>query len=299
MILVPTEFRLMPAGSDPFTSTNPDTLLEQLATYRVATPAVSSAGLAHLMTGKDLDGDVIGIAHVDSLCSAHDGVSLGDSTQGEALSALVMAHEIGHNFGARHDGVDGICATTPQIYLMAPVQNGSAQFSQCSLNSIAASLLAARGNCVVTAHYVDLALDVPASPYSAQTNGTFTLPLTVRSLGNLDATNVQLKVSFPPYFGLSGASLAGSNCTIAYGATIVPVRSAMWRRASNGAQPADHRSSAWQLSRHGDSHRGQRFSHRQQRWTGAVGNPVRRRPGRHSDAEYQLGLRERPARLHD
>src|SRR6185436_6187026 len=102
----------------------------------------------HLMTGKNLDGDTIGIAFVDALCDEHSGVSLSDSELGTFFSALVMAHEVGHNFGARHDGVPGVCAATPQDFLMAPVINGSTAFSACSLNSMAASIAAARGRCL-------------------------------------------------------------------------------------------------------------------------------------------------------
>jgi len=148
VVLVPSETRLIPANADPFTSTEASTLLAQLSTYRTNNPGVSAAGLAHLMTGKNLDDDVLGIAYIDSLCDFAAGVSLSDSEQGDFFSALVMAHEIGHNFGARHDGVPGVCASTPQDYLMAPRLNGSTQFSQCSLTSMAATIAAARGSCL-------------------------------------------------------------------------------------------------------------------------------------------------------
>ena len=87
---------------------------------------------------------------------------------------------------------------------MSPELNESSVFSQCSLSSMAASIAGARGICVGTAHYVDLALELPPSPYSAQTNGTFSLPMTVRSLGNVTATNVQLRVNFPALFRPAG-----------------------------------------------------------------------------------------------
>jgi hypothetical protein len=223
VLIVPTEFRLIASNADPFNSTDPETLLSQVATYREATPAVRSAGLAHLMTGKNLDGDTIGIAYLDSLCDAQQGVSLGDSEEGEFLSALVMAHEIGHNFGARHDGVAGICATTSQDYLMAPVINGSTQFSQCSLASIATSVAGARGICIGASNYADVGLVLPPSPYSVQTDGTFSLPVTVRSYGNLPATHVSLKVTFPAYFGMSGATIAGVTCTLANNLVTCPL----------------------------------------------------------------------------
>ena len=223
VLLSPTEFRLVPPQADPFTSTNASTLLDQLATFRESTPAVRSTGLAHLLTGKNLDGDTIGIAYVDALCAEREGVSLSDSESGSFLSALVMAHEFGHNFGARHDGVAGVCASAPQGFLMSPALTSSSQFSACSLNSMAASIAVARGRCIGPVNYADLALDVPASPYTAQTNGTFSLPMTVRSLGNRAATNVFLRVTFPAYFSVQGATLAGANCPVSVSTITCPL----------------------------------------------------------------------------
>ncbi len=215
VILTPSEVRLVPANADPFTTTNASELLTQLSTYRQNTPSVRSAGLAHLMTGKDLDGNIVGIAFLDSLCDTREGVSLGDSTAGTFLSALVMAHELGHNFGARHDGVTGVCASTPQSFLMAPVINGDSRFSDCSLSSMAASIAIARSACIGTATYADVALVLPNSPFSAQTNGTFSLPISVVSTGDFVTTNVRLAVTFPAYFSMSGATVAGISCTVA------------------------------------------------------------------------------------
>jgi hypothetical protein len=219
VILTPSEFRLVPANADPFTKTNPVDLITQLSTFRQNTPAVRAAGLAHLMTGKDLDGNIIGIAYLDALCDASEGVSLGDSTQGSFLSALVMAHELGHNFGARHDGADGACVAAPSGFLMAPAINGSSQFSACSLTSMASAISLARGACIGNASYADVGLVLPASPYSAQTNGTFSLPITVRSYGTQTTNNVRLAVTFPGYFSMSSATAAGASCSLA-GSTI-------------------------------------------------------------------------------
>jgi hypothetical protein len=215
VLLVPSETRLVPANADPFTSTQSDVLLGQLATYRKNTPAAQAAGLAHLMTGKDLDENVLGVAYVNVLCDPEAGVSLSDSEVGEFFNALVMAHEIGHNFGARHDGVPGVCESTPQSFLMAPGLNGSSQFSQCSLATMASTVAAARGSCLAPANYADLALLLPPSPYTPIGDGTgFTIPITVRSQGNLPATNARLEVRFPGWFTPQDVTIPGTTCSL-------------------------------------------------------------------------------------
>src|SRR6185436_2830042 len=97
------------------------------------------------------------------LCETHDGVSLSDSLDGEFFGVLVMAHELGHNFGARHDGAAGSqCESTPSYYLMWPSINGSSQFSQCSLDAMAPVISRARASsCIKPATYADLSVTLP------------------------------------------------------------------------------------------------------------------------------------------
>ena len=215
VLLQPTEFRLVPTGGDPFTATDASQLLDQLATFRENTPSVRTAGLAHLFTGKNLDGNTIGIAYRDALCDSSFGVSLSDSELGTFNSALVMAHELGHNFGAEHDGAPGgACAATDSGYLMWPQFNGASVFSACSRNSIAQSVAQARGICIVPAQYADLAASAPAT-LDAAANSVFTLPVTLRSIGNAAAVDATIKLSLPATLSFQGAVLPDGACSTA------------------------------------------------------------------------------------
>jgi hypothetical protein len=123
-------------------STDPGTLLEELAHVRQGNSALSATGLTHLFTGRRLNGQTTGIAYRHALCSRRFGASLAMAHSSAALDALITAHEIGHVFGAPHDGTER-CASTPQgQYIMTPTFNGTSitSFSQCSLDQIDAVL---------------------------------------------------------------------------------------------------------------------------------------------------------------
>jgi hypothetical protein len=122
----------------------PADLLAELSSYRARLPAHTETGLTHLMTGRAMSRNIIGIAYLGAICEGADSVSLSQSTVSTVMGALVAAHELGHNFNAVHDGVPGVCSATPQNYLMAPVINFSNQFSACSLGQINARAETAR-----------------------------------------------------------------------------------------------------------------------------------------------------------
>ena len=118
-------------------TTDPSALLEELGKLRQQTPALVATGLTHLFTGRDLDGGTAGIAFTLALCSQRHAASLSMAHNSAALDTLIIAHEIGHVFGAPHDGTQQ-CASTPQgQYIMTPALTTSVtSFSQCSLDQI-------------------------------------------------------------------------------------------------------------------------------------------------------------------
>jgi hypothetical protein len=131
---------------EPFSATSvPLDLLAEVRRFRATTPSqLSDGGVTHLMTGRDLDSAIVGIAYLDSVCTGAGADSLSQGNHSTTMSALIAAHELGHNFNSPHDGQPGACLSTPQTFLMAPHINFSSQFSQCSLTQISARITTAQ-----------------------------------------------------------------------------------------------------------------------------------------------------------
>jgi hypothetical protein len=123
--------------ADPFSTTDPNGLLDQFVAYRTSAAApLAGSDVAHLFTGRDLKGSVVGIAWLGTVCDPRYGTGLSQNLAGGAM-ARVAAHEIGHNFGAGHDPLR--CVDPPDGYLMQPNLGcvGRTGFSARSQNDIA------------------------------------------------------------------------------------------------------------------------------------------------------------------
>ncbi len=96
-------------STDPYTALDTANQLPQFRSYWNANRSGISRTVAHLISGRDLGG---GIAYVDVLCnSTTNGFGYGVSaincgytypTNSSTWDAVVVAHELGHNFGSWH-----------------------------------------------------------------------------------------------------------------------------------------------------------------------------------------------------
>lgn len=208
----PTLFR---TATDPFTASKASDLLAQLRTYRMGSLAQSSLGVSHLMTGRDLDGDTVGIAYIGSVCDSANAASLSEGRRSTTQSALIAAHEIGHNFGAPHDGETGLCSSTPETFLMAPRLNGSDQFSACSVQQIQPVVNNAR--CLTTFVPPDVALIVTNPSPQATVGTAFVASFRVQAQGDDASRDVTITATLPTALTLQSVTANGGTCTTGAG----------------------------------------------------------------------------------
>jgi hypothetical protein len=95
-------------ASDPYTSTDPSQLLTEFRNHWNTSQTGVVRDVAHLMTGKNLDGGIIGVSSVGAVCNRARayGVSQSRFTSNQGRRCALTAHELGHSWNAVHcDGV--------------------------------------------------------------------------------------------------------------------------------------------------------------------------------------------------
>ena len=129
------------AGTDPYTSLNASTTLNQMANFWSGDGAgiAPSRDVVHQFSGKNFSGSTIGIAFVGVICRNRSlSVGISQDVSGSATRRRLTAHEIGHNLSANHDSSAGCGGNGP---IMCPsIQSGGSSaaddFSNQSFNSI-------------------------------------------------------------------------------------------------------------------------------------------------------------------
>ena len=120
---------------DPYSSSNSGTLLTQFRNHWNSSQGGIQRDVAHLMTGKNINGGVIGIAYLSVICNLGSAYGLSESRFTGAYNSRVAltAHELGHNWSADH------CDSSNPCYIMCSGLGGCGAitlFAPVSINQI-------------------------------------------------------------------------------------------------------------------------------------------------------------------
>ena len=199
--------------ADPFGDTRiAADLLTELSEYRLQTPAHNSQGLTHMYTGRNFETTTVGIAWRGALCDDYVGAGVSEGRSSALDDSLVAAHEIGHNFGAEHDGQAGSsCAAEIGSFIMSASLNGSQNFSACSIAVMQA--LAAGASCVNALAAVDVSIAPQAQLTNVLLGASTDFAYEVSSNGTLDVPGVVADFALPNSLSFDSVTTTLGTCT--------------------------------------------------------------------------------------
>ncbi|MFG0328712.1 MAG: M12 family metallo-peptidase [Phycisphaerales bacterium] len=118
---------IRPTEPDPYSMTNPSESLNEFRTEWSGNHPDITRDVAHLFTGRDLEGRVIGIAYLGVICTESFGyaVSQVTFTTNHVDEVALVAHELGHNWNAGH--CSSTCSSGSDCRIMCPCLGGCAE----------------------------------------------------------------------------------------------------------------------------------------------------------------------------
>lgn len=92
------------ASCDPWTSSvDALALLNSFQPWGENGGFVNSYDLAELWTGRDFEGNTVGLSYIDQICKSGKYLVLSHFTENIQLLKIMTSHEMGHSFGAYHN----------------------------------------------------------------------------------------------------------------------------------------------------------------------------------------------------
>ncbi len=125
-------------AADPYTSTDPNTILTEFQNAWNSGMGLIRRDTAHMMTGKAIDGNVIGISFVGVICNTSYGYGLDESrfSSNFDLRVALSAHEIGHNWNASHCSGSDCHIMCPTINQCGGVTGSNLKFGAAEQSEI-------------------------------------------------------------------------------------------------------------------------------------------------------------------